>query len=127
MSKAGRQITRTVVLFLIVHVIAWGLTGVWRVTLATNDPPKWAMSPRSGVVRFVVFNAAGAGYADLIIWLSFPLVRRKYVDPVLLRLTEATGVGEKRLADLRLSDANFDEDEDEDEDEMALGPKSDDM
>ena len=124
MSSAGRQMTRTILLFILIHLIAWGTTGVWRTAKASDPPPHWTTSPKSGAVDFIVFNAAGAGYADLVVWLSFPLVRRKYVDPLLLWLSKSTGIGEKGLEDMRASDANFDE-EDEMDDEKTLDSKID--
>ena len=115
LSSVGYQTTRTIVLLLFVHIISWGTATVWRIAYASKDPPKWVTSPQSGVLALALFNAAGAGYADIVVWFFFfPPVRRKYVDPLLLYLTKRTGIGEKALDDLRASDANFEVPEEDD-------------
>jgi hypothetical protein len=62
----------------ICHVFAWGITFVWRVGRSMDTPPMWCVSTKSIVVMIVVFNAAGAGYLDVLVWLSFPDLQREY-------------------------------------------------
>ena len=93
---------------LICHILSWGLTFVWRVYRSQDSPPEWATDPYSPVIFFVVLNGAGAGYLDLMIWLSFPQIYRKYIEPHVGRCKHLCGRNETDAAStITREESNF--------------------
>lgn len=73
---------------LCVHIFAWGSALLWRIGLTAHSD-----FSHSNILEFiVVINAAGAGYLDIIVFLTFPAVRRRLIDPVVLRVRELLGL-----------------------------------
>lgn len=81
-DKRAVKVTSKVAVMLrnlvICHVFAWGLSFIWRVGRSLDNPPLWTTDPKSIILTLVVFNAAGAGYLDVIVWLTFPDLQREY-------------------------------------------------
>jgi hypothetical protein len=70
------------------HIFAWGSTLVWRVGLSSHSS-----YANSNVLEWIVVtNAAGAGYLDVLVWLSFPAVRQRAIDPFCRRFNRWLGV-----------------------------------
>jgi hypothetical protein len=65
--RASQSLVRLLRNLLVGHILAWGTTFLWRVGRAMHPPPSWSTNPKSTIVQLVVFNAAGAGYIDVLV------------------------------------------------------------